>query len=106
MRNIFSSLLILLLPLLIADAAFVVGPQKGGVPVSCGASIVSLRAAVQEEHISIAYCTGCRWMLRAAWMAQELLTAFQDEFDCSITLVPCRPPAPGGIFVRFDYKCL
>ena len=24
--------------------------------------------------VEIEYCTGCRWMLRAAWLAQELLT--------------------------------
>lgn len=32
-------------------------------------------------------------------MAQELLTTFQDELD-SVTLIPSRPPAPGGVFVR------
>lgn len=60
---------------------------------------VSLQAsASKEERVSINYCTGCRWMLRAAWMAQELLTTFQDELD-SVTLIPSRPPAPGGVFV-------
>ena len=29
--------------------------------------------------VSIAYCTQCRWLLRAAWMAQELLITFEDE---------------------------
>lgn len=32
-----------------------------------------------ENRIAIRYCTGCRWMLRAAWMAQELLTTFEKE---------------------------
>jgi len=36
-------------------------------------------------------------MLRAAWMAQELLTTFQDEVD-EISLIPSRPPAEGGLF--------
>jgi len=27
--------------------------------------------------VDVEYCTGCRWMLRAAWIAQELLTTFQ-----------------------------
>jgi hypothetical protein len=61
---------------------------------------VSLKSFESEggEHISIEYCTGCRWMLRAAWMSQELLTTFQQELD-SVTLIPSRPPAPGGVFV-------
>jgi predicted Rdx family selenoprotein len=80
-----------MLPLL-ADAF--VGPH-----VHISGARVSLRAT-QEEHVSMTYCTGCRWMMRAAWMAQELLTTFQEELD-SITLIPSRPPAPGGVFVRF-----
>ena len=43
--------------------------------------------------IEIEYCTRCRWMLRAAWMAQELLTTFEDEL-AGITLIP----GAGGIF--------
>jgi hypothetical protein len=27
-----------------------------------------------QYHVTIEYCTGCRWMMRSAWMAQELLT--------------------------------
>lgn len=29
--------------------------------------------------ITIEYCPKCGWMLRAAYMAQEFLTTFQDE---------------------------
>ncbi len=29
--------------------------------------------------ITIEYCPKCGWLLRAAWMAQELLTTFTDE---------------------------
>ncbi|MBC3759857.1 SelT/SelW/SelH family protein [Hyunsoonleella sp. SJ7] len=46
-----------------------------------------------ENRIKIIYCTQCRWMLRATWMSQELLTTFADEID-ELTLVPCS----GGIF--------
>ncbi|AFJ03075.1 SelT/selW/selH selenoprotein [Methylophaga frappieri] len=35
----------------------------------------------------------CRWLLRAAWMAQELLTTFDGEIE-SLTLIP----ATGGVF--------
>lgn len=41
----------------------------------------------------IEYCTGCRWLLRAGWMAQELLLTFEDELG-GITLIP----GGGGIF--------
>ena len=34
-----------------------------------------------ENRITIHYCNQCRWMLRAAWMQQELLTTFQDELS-------------------------
>jgi len=44
-------------------------------------------------RVEIHYCTGCRWLLRAAWMAQELLTTFESELD-ALTLVP----GTGGIF--------
>jgi selenoprotein W-related protein len=32
-----------------------------------------------KPTISIEYCPKCGWMLRAAYMAQELLTTFTDE---------------------------
>ena len=44
--------------------------------------------------VEIEYCRQCRWLLRAAWMAQELLTTFEDELG-GVTLVP----GTGGIFV-------
>src|SRR5688572_19615808 len=43
--------------------------------------------------ISIRYCTQCRWLLRAAWMAQELLVTFENEIG-EVALVP----GTGGIF--------
>ena len=44
-------------------------------------------------RIEIEYCTQCRWLLRAAWMAQELLTTFEQEVG-EVALVPGR----GGIY--------
>ncbi|PZR00369.1 MAG: selenoprotein W-related protein [Cereibacter sphaeroides] len=43
--------------------------------------------------ITIAYCTQCNWLLRAGWMAQELLSTFGDDLG-SVTLIP----GTGGIF--------
>ncbi|QDQ86523.1 SelT/SelW/SelH family protein [Alcaligenaceae bacterium SJ-26] len=49
-------------------------------------------------HISITYCTQCQWLLRAGWMAQELLSTFATDL-AGVTLVP----GTGGIFqVRYD----
>jgi selenoprotein W-related protein len=47
----------------------------------------------RQPRIEIVYCTGCRWMLRAAWMAQELLTTFEQEVG-EVALVP----GEGGVF--------
>ena len=51
-----------------------------------------------KSRVEIHYCTQCRWLMRAAWMAQELLTTFEAEID-QLVLVP----RTGGIFeVRAD----
>ena len=34
-----------------------------------------------EYNIIIEYCPGCRWLLRAGLMAQELLSTFEQEID-------------------------
>lgn len=48
--------------------------------------------------MEIVYCTQCRWLLRAAWLAQELLTTFEQE----LSEVALRP-GTGGVFeVRVD----
>lgn len=44
--------------------------------------------------VEIEYCTGCRWQLRAAWTAQELLTTFENELG-GVTL---RPSPTSGCF--------
>ena len=40
-----------------------------------------------RPRVEIEYCTKCRWLMRAAWMAQELLTTFEAELG-GVTLVP------------------
>lgn len=44
--------------------------------------------------LRIRYCTGCRWLLRAAWLAQELLSTFEQDLG-SVELIP---DATGGVF--------
>lgn len=34
----------------------------------------------EKPIVEIEYCTQCRWLLRAAWMAQELLVTFEEDF--------------------------
>jgi selenoprotein W-related protein len=51
-----------------------------------------------KPRVEIRYCTQCRWLLRAAWLAQELLTTFEQELG-EVAL----QPGSGGVFeVRVD----
>lgn len=53
-------------------------------------------------RVEISYCTQCRWLLRAAWIAQELLSTFSQELG-EVALVPGK----GGVFeVRLDGSLL
>lgn len=46
-----------------------------------------------NHKVKIVYCSQCRWLLRSAWMAQELLSTFSEELG---ELSLC--PASGGVF--------
>ena len=51
-----------------------------------------------KSRVAITYCTQCHWLLRAAWMAQELLSTFGTDLG-EVALIP----ATGGAFViTFD----
>lgn len=45
--------------------------------------------------ITIEYCPKCGWLLRSAYMAQELLTTFTEDLG-GVTL---RPSETGGTFI-------
>jgi selenoprotein W-related protein len=47
-----------------------------------------------RPRVEIEYCRRCRWLLRAAWLAQELLSTFEAELG-GVTLVPNDE---GGVF--------
>jgi selenoprotein W-related protein len=47
-----------------------------------------------KAEVEIEYCPGCRWLLRAGWTAQELLTTFEAELGA----VSLRPSETGGRF--------
>ena len=56
----------------------------------------------KSARVEIEYCTQCRWLLRAAWLAQELLTTFQDEIG-ELALIP----STGGIFeIRVNHTTI
>ena len=46
-----------------------------------------------SPRIEITYCTQCKFMLRATWLAQELLTTFGQELGEVAIL-----PGSGGLF--------
>ena len=53
---------------------------------------------LRKPRIEVEYCTKCRWLPRAAWMAQELLGTFGEEVG-EVALVP----GSGGVFaIRVD----
>ena len=58
--------------------------------------------SVKSPRVEIEFCTQCRWLLRAGWTAQELLTTFQDEIG-EVALIP----GTGGVFeVRVDGRVI
>lgn len=46
-----------------------------------------------RPRVAIRYCSQCQWMLRATWLAQELLSTFGAELG-EVALVP----GTGGVF--------
>lgn len=48
---------------------------------------------MEKASITIEYCTQCRWMIRAAWMAQEILQTFEQELE-EVSL----KPGASGVF--------
>ncbi|WP_345352569.1 SelT/SelW/SelH family protein [Rhodococcus olei] len=48
---------------------------------------------MDSPRVRITYCTQCQWLLRAAWMAQELLSTFGTDLG-EVALAP----GTGGVF--------
>ena len=48
-----------------------------------------------QNRVTIIFCPGCGWLLRSAWMAQEILTTFSNEVD-GLTLKPSKNES--GVF--------
>jgi selenoprotein W-related protein len=72
-----------------------VSPQRRSIPSARRRTMLTVP---RTPRLEIEYCTQCRWLLRAGWMAQELLTTFQAELG-EVALIP----GTGGILdVRLD----
>lgn len=56
-----------------------------------------------QPRVEIAYCPKCRWLLRAAWLAQEILTTFEAQVG-EVALQPS--PVSGTFEVRVDGQLL
>ncbi|WP_159651458.1 SelT/SelW/SelH family protein [Vibrio atypicus] len=52
---------------------------------------------MEKAVIDIYYCRQCNWMLRSAWLSQELLQTFSEE----INTVSLHPDTGG----RFEVIC-
>lgn len=46
-----------------------------------------MTGGAHKPRIAIAYCTQCNWLLRAGWMAQELLSTFGRDIG-EVALLP------------------
>ena len=55
-----------------------------------------------KPRVEIEYCRQCGFMLRATWMAQELLKTFEEELG----EVALRPGSGGHFIVRVDGRQL
>ncbi len=57
---------------------------------------------LQPCHIKIHYCSLCRWLLRSAWMGQELLMTFENE----IAELSLLPNTQGNFSIWVDDQCV
>lgn len=54
-----------------------------------------------KPTVVIEYCPKCHWLLRAAYMAQEFLTTFENELK-GVTLQPSE--VSGDFYISIDGK--
>ncbi|KAI5845194.1 Rdx family-domain-containing protein [Morchella snyderi] len=50
--------------------------------------------SIKYPRVTIQFCTQCKWLLRAAYFAQELLSTFSTSLG-EVSLLP----ATGGVFI-------
>ena len=83
------------LPLQCHDGTSVFEPAGPSVGT---ASELTMTEPKPGPRIAITYCSMCNWLLRSAWMAQELLQTFGQDLG-EVVLIP----RTGGIFqIHYD----
>jgi selenoprotein W-related protein len=65
-----------------------------GIQMSENTSVAPNHDPMSLPQVTIDYCTGCKWLLRASWTATELLTTFEKD----ISGVNVRPGRSTGVF--------
>ena len=50
-------------------------------------TLYSENIVMEKPQIEIEYCTKCKWLLRASWISQELLSTFSNEIS-GVILIP------------------
>lgn len=75
--------------------------QEGGPALTSPTQQCEIDMTIQPR-ISILFCTQCNWMLRSAWMAQELMQTFGTGLG-EVALIP----STGGRFeIRYNGSLL
>lgn len=54
---------------------------------------------MKKQSITVEYCTKCKFMMRSAWIAQELLQTFEGDIDEAI-LKPSEIPGIWRIYAN------
>lgn len=58
---------------------------------------------MSKPSIDIIYCPRCHWLLRSAWLAQELLMTFQSNLNG----VALKPSEQSGLFeIRLGHQVI
>ena len=52
-----------------------------------------------KRSVTVEYCTKCKFMMRSAWIAQELLQSFEGDIDEAV-LKPCEIPGIWRIYAN------
>ena len=58
---------------------------------------------MDTNQITIEYCPKCGWLMRSAWMAQELLNTFTDEI-LGVNLIPSK--IGGNFTIKIDEQLI
>jgi len=61
-------------------------------------TLYSENIKMEKPQIEIEYCIKCRWLTRASWLSQELLSTFSNELR-GVTLIP------SNISGVFEIRC-